>query len=150
MRTDQPKLRALLYRIGVHCGVYARLDWSLAPVVPPSSLERCPEIVEKILLQHRWLETHRVRFSKPAHINLLEMPMVKEELKQLVQQCPCSLRACNLVDSRLVAGAWAKGRSSSVKLNRMLRSCLGWVIAGSKRITNVWVSTHANPADFPS
>ena len=145
-----PALAQLLYRIGVHNGEYARLDWHLAPIVPPSSMHMCPQVVEKVMLQHKWVETQQVRYNKPAHINLLEMRMVKEELKDLVHQCPCSLRTCNLVDSRVVAGAWAKGRSSSVKLNRILRSCLGWVIAGAKQITNVWVSTHSNPADYPS
>ena len=145
-----PAFAQLLYRIGVHNGEYSRLDWSLAPVVPPSSMDMCPTVIEKVLLQHRWIETHRVRYNKPSHINLLEMRMVKEELKDLVHRCPRNLRTCNLVDSRVVAGAWAKGRSSSVKLNRLLRSCLGWAIAGGKRITNVWISTHSNPADHPS
>lgn len=53
-------------------------------------------------------------------------------------------------DSRAAAGAWAKGRSSSKQLNRLLRRSLGWQLAGRKSLHLVWVRSEANPSDHPS
>lgn len=60
------------------------------------------------------------------------------------------LRCVLLVDSRAAAGAWAKGRSSSRNLNRIIRQALGWSLVGRKSLRLVWVRSEANPADFPS
>ena len=49
-----------------------------------------------------------------------------------------------------MVGAYAKGRSSSCQMNFKLRSCAAWALAGDISITNLWVDTHSNPADYPS
>ena len=60
------------------------------------------------------------------------------------------MRVVNLCDSRVVIGCWAKGRSSSRQINRLLRSGIGYSICGRVRVVNVWVSSKFNPADDPT
>ena len=55
-----------------------------------------------------------------------------------------------LSDSRVCIGAVAKGRSSSFKLNGILRSLTSWLVLGDLSLGMLWVSTKANPADDPS
>ena len=56
----------------------------------------------------------------------------------------------NLCDSRVVVGAFAKGRSSSKSLSHRRRSCLSSLIAGDLQVVNLqWVDTHHDPADYP-
>ncbi|CAE7206467.1 unnamed protein product [Symbiodinium sp. CCMP2592] len=55
-----------------------------------------------------------------------------------------------LNDSRVVVGACTKGRSSSFKLNGMLRSQLPYLIFGDLALALLWVETESNFADWPS
>ena len=55
-----------------------------------------------------------------------------------------------MCDSRVCVGAFGKGRSSSFKLNGILRSCLLYFVAGQINIALVWLSSGANVADDPS
>ena len=76
--------------------------------------------------------------------------MLHKELTHSASRAVEGLRLVNLCDSRVCVGARAKGRSSSKHINRILKRCFGFAIAGSKSLHNVWVSTHSNPSDFPS
>ena len=49
-----------------------------------------------------------------------------------------------------VCGVFSKGRSFSFKLNGVIRACLGHLVLGSLELAFILVSTHFNPADFPS
>ncbi len=82
--------------------------------------------------------------------HILEMKMVKAELQDLVMQDCTPARHVLLVDSRVCAGAWSKGRSSSKQLNQILRQMLGWALVGQKSLHLVWVRAEKNPADHPS
>ena len=53
-------------------------------------------------------------------------------------------------DSRVVIGAFGKGRSSSFKLNGILRGLIPHMILGCVSFALVWIETGANPADHPS
>ena len=53
-------------------------------------------------------------------------------------------------DSSVCVGAFSKGRSSSFKLNGITRACLGHTVFRWFELALIWVSTHFNPADFPS
>lgn len=55
-----------------------------------------------------------------------------------------------LLGSRVVLGAWAKGRSSPFRLNGVIRQMFPYTLGARLQIEGVWVSTHANPVDFPS
>ena len=139
-----------LYRLGEKRGEYTRLDWSEFPIEPPSSMEPLPKILVDTLMQHSWSTTQSCRFGRKEHINLLELEMLKQEVKSRVNSGRSNCRLVNLCGSRVVVGAWAKGRSSSKQLNHRLRSCLPWVLAGEISVTNLCVDTKSNPADFPS
>ena len=139
-----------LYRYSEHSGEHVRLDWSKGSLESPSPMLSAPLELEAVMNAHCWSTTHACTFSHRQHINILEMKMVKAELKDLTKNVSDPHRAVLLVDSRVVVGAFSKGRSSSRQLNRLLRSMLGWTIAGRVSLHLVWVGTKSNPADHPS
>lgn len=139
-----------LYRFAEKKGEHTRLDWDLHALEPPSSMQGAPDAFTRTLGQHQWTATQSIKFSKPEHINLLELEMVKQELKDRVNSGRGNCRVVNLCDSRVVVGAYAKGRSSSRSMNHRLRACLAWSLAGNTQLVNLWVDTHSNPADYPS
>lgn len=145
-----PPIAQTLYRFSVHKGEQVKLDWEHGALCPPSTMIQAPSELEELMLEHTWNTTHECKFAHRQHINLLEMKMVKAELCSLVQQSNLPARHVLLVDSRVCAGAWGKGRSSSRQLNRILRQMVGWSLVGRKSLHLIWVSTHMNPADHPS
>ena len=54
------------------------------------------------------------------------------------------------MDSAVCVGAFSKGRSSSFRLNGILRAFSGHCILAGIELALIWISTKANPADFPS
>ena len=145
-----PPIAQTLYRFSVHKGEQVKLDWVHGALCPPSSMVHAPSELEDLMIEHTWNTTHKCKFAHRQHINLLEMKMVKAELCSLVQQSNLPARHVLLVDSRVCAGAWGKGRSSSRQLNRILRQMVGWTLAGRKSLHLIWVGTSMNPADHPS
>ena len=145
-----PSIAQTLYRFSVHKGEQVKLDWVHGALCPPSSMVQAPSELEDLMMEHTWNTTHKCKFAHRQHINLLEMKMVKAELCSLVQQSNLPARHVLLVDSRVCAGAWGKGRSSSRQLNRILRQMVGWTLAGRKSLHLIWVGTSMNPADHPS
>ena len=137
------------YRFAEHKGEHVRLDWTHGGLIPESSMSRAPSELEAILGDHPWVSTESCTFAHKQHINILETRMIYRELVDIVHSCHRPQRCVLVVDSRAAAGAWAKGRSSSRQLNRLLRRSLGWTIAGRKSIHVIWVRSEANPADHP-
>ena len=131
-------------------GEYVRLDWSDRPLQPDSDMEPLPAVLVESLQKHRWAETQTLPFKTTDHINLLELEMVHQELKDIIRQGKQELRQVNLCDSRVVVGAYAKGRSSARAINRRLKSCLALSLGAGIHLINVWVPTDKNPADYPS
>ena len=139
-----------LFRYSEHTGEHVHMDWSTGALIPPSQMREAPAEVESLMNAHCWTTSQMCKFSHRQHINILEMRMVKAELKELVKHGGDPQRCVLLVDSRVVVGAFGKGRSSSKQLNRLLRSMVGWSIAGQVSLHLVWVGTKSNPADHPS
>ena len=144
------KLADLCYRFAVHKGEAVRLDWACGRLQPSSSMVQAPEDLEEVLLCARWRVTERSKFKVVSHINIQEMKVALKQLKNSIKQSDAGLRLVNLCDSRVVCGAWAKGRSSSRKLNALLRRVLGHSVAGRKCLVHVWVGTSKNLVDHPS
>ena len=119
-----------LYRFSEKKGEYCRLDWEKNSIPPPSMMQQTPTVLVDALMKHRWKATQTKRFRKREHINLLEMEMLKEEIKARTNKNRGHCRFVNLCDSRVVVGAYAKGRSSSRQLNHKLRACLAWSLGG--------------------
>ena len=145
-----PAIAQTLFRYGVHKGEAVRLDWESGALAPPSEMSPAPAELEDLMNAHIWNTTHKCKFGHKQHINLLEMKMVKAELVERVQASTEGTRHVILVDSRVVAGAYGRGRPSSKQLNRIIRSMLGWVVAGQKDIILCWVQSKKNPSDHPS
>ena len=128
-----------LYRFGEKKGEYCRLDWEKNALPPPTDMQQAPSTLTETLLQHSWVTTQARIFRKKEHI-LLELEMLKEEIRDRVSSGRGGCRIVNLCDSRVVVGAYAKGRSSSRQLNHRLRACMAWTLGGdlSVRLTFVW------------
>ena len=139
-----------LYRFSEQAGEYTRLDWEDREIAPPTSMQAAPVPLVDSLMRHRWVATQSCGFHKRHHINILELEMVRQEIKDRVNSNRGGCRVVNLCDSRVTVGAFAKGRSSSIQMNHKLRGCLPWSLAGSVAVTNLWVPTDKNPADYPS
>ena len=88
------------------------------------------------------------RFSKGKDINLLESLI--SLLRRITREVIRTRRLLVLVDSRVVLGAVSKGRSSSRKVNFLLRKLWFWCLAHDVALELEWVPTWANPADAPS
>ena len=145
-----PEISQTLYRYAVHKGEAVRLDWEHGALAPPSEMSPAPPQLESLMNAHVWNTTHKCKFGHRQHINILELKMVKAELVERVQETCDPGRHVVLVDSRVVAGAYGRGRSSSKQINRILRQMLGWSLVGMKDIVLIWVQSCMNPADHPS
>ncbi|CAE7434654.1 unnamed protein product, partial [Symbiodinium sp. KB8] len=98
-----------------------------------------------------WTVTSSYSFRETSHVNLQELRALRREVIRLVARGVCLgtvLIALN--DSRVVVGAVAKGRSSSFKLNGLLRGMLPHLVMGRVSLGVLWIETEANPADHPS
>lgn len=143
-------LAKTLFRFSERRGEYCKLDWVEHPIPPPTDMHQAPEVLIQSMMKHCWSTTERTVFRRKEHINLLEMEMLKKEIQDRANSGRGNCRVVNLCDSRVVVGAYAKGRSSSRMLNHRLRCCLAWTLAADLSISNLWVDTHSNPADYPS
>ena len=98
-----------------------------------------------------WRVTSSYSFRQTSHINLQEARAVKNEVKKLSrEENSWGKIQVSLNDSRVVCGAFTKGRSSSFKLNGVMRSMLPYLIFANLVFVFIWIETGANPADHPS
>ncbi|CAE7526448.1 unnamed protein product, partial [Symbiodinium pilosum] len=98
-----------------------------------------------------WRVTSSYSFKQTSHVNLQELRALRREVIRLAAHG--KLRGTILIalnDSRVVVGAVAKGRSSSFKLNGLLRGMLPHLVLGQISLAVLWIETAANPADHPS
>jgi len=141
-----------LFDVAEHRGRYSRLDGAPSGAEDPllGDPRGLPEDLLAGVRAAAWSADPTTSFRTTLHINLQECKAAKLVLKKAVAR---SLRpeklACG-IDSRVLLGAWAKGRSSSTKLNGLLRSTLGWRILGQKEQACFWLASADNPGDDPS
>ena len=135
-----------LLRRADHRGTDVRIDVQLpfrSDAWPRSSI--CP---------HRWFWKAILSFpwKRPgAHINELELRAVFSLLRGLSRSSNnIGMRFAVLVDSSVVLGIAAKCRSSSHRLNPVLRRLNAHVLASGFYVFFGYVASHANPADAPS
>ncbi len=69
-----------------------------------------------------WSSDPTVNCRESAHVNIPECRVVKVVVKKFAQDNPAPARVVVGTDSQVVIGAWRKGRSSSSRLNALLRS----------------------------
>lgn len=145
-----PALAKTLYRFSECRGEHVRMDWESHGLEPPTTMQPAPIALVDVMQHHCWTASQSLKFSKKEHINILELEMVKQEIKARANSGKSCSRIVNLCDSRVVVGAFGKGRSSSKSLNHKLRSCVPWLLVADLHLVNLWVPTDKNPADYPS
>ena len=153
-RTFAPEgLREELWRLSESRGEVVRLDETeldrtLKEWQSPKEPSKMASVLGRTMC---WKTTSSYHFRQTSHINLQETRALRLELKKMLKDpknIGCIQVALN--DSRVLCGAIGKGRSSSFKLNGLLRGFLPYQILGDIVLALIWVETHANPADYPS
>ena len=98
-----------------------------------------------------WAVTASYSFRETSHINLQEARALRRELRKLASDFNSGglIQLC-LNDSLVCVYAFSKGRSSSLKLNNILRGLLPYTIFGNISYALLWVETESNVADYPS
>ena len=92
-----------------------------------------------------------LRVESPNHINVEEGLALIRYLKWILRSAKrFNHQVVLLVDSKVVLGAIAKGRSSSRPLNAIIRRAAALCFAGKLSLHCVFISTKHNPADWPS
>lgn len=153
-RAEVPsELASELWKLSEVKGAAVRLDesdwermqreWS-APKEPSawaSCLGKCLE----------WRAVNGYSFRQTSHINLQEGRALKNEIKRLARDETSfgKIQLC-LNDSQVICGAFAKGRSSSFKLNGLMRGLLPYLLFANICLALIRIETESNPADHPS
>ena len=91
-----------------------------------------------------WQVTGSYAFRETSHVNLQEVRALRREVRRLAAcgEGRNSVLIC-LNDSRVVVGCVSKGRSSSYKLNGMLRAMIFHLVLGRMSLALLWVETSA-------
>ena len=130
-------------------GAYARLNHAEDFDTTRRLLPR-DDGVREVVLRLPWNALSQYSFRDIHNANLQESRAVKHELRRLVSTTYTSGRyQVVLCDSLVSVCAWSKGRSSSFRLNGLLRSSLPYLVIANIMLDLVWIDTHANPGDPP-
>ena len=97
----------------------------------------------------QWLRTFQYR-SKGEPINRGELRAVRTAVRRLLRDGHFGVRQIIGVDSSVVEGVLAKGRSSSSELNLLLRSLAADMLVGDIHLGILPLASKDNPADEPS
>ena len=98
-----------------------------------------------------WRVTGRYSFRSSSHINLQELLALRREIVKLASDFEAGGQVqLAFNDSRVAIGAVAKGRSSSYKVNGLLRAQLPFLVMGNLALALLWIETESNLADHPS
>jgi hypothetical protein len=145
------KLARALFRKTEARGESGRLDWSILEEELTPTLMARPSLETNVLgAALPWHSPYMEKFAKTEHINLQELKAVNMDIRRRVREGQRDVRTVGLIDSRVVVGAMAKGRSSSRQLNRLLRETMLHGIAFGVFVAPLWIGTEYNPADAPS
>jgi hypothetical protein len=101
--------------------------------------------------KHDWSTKHAYPWKHSQHINILEahalLLWIRKRARSLHNH---GRRFFHVLDSAVTIGAYAKGRSSSWRLNRVLRRAGAVLLASSQRVMLIWTSTDLMPMDRAS
>eukprot|EP00438_Fugacium_kawagutii_P026465 Skav202776 [mRNA] locus=scaffold326:329563:334590:- [translate_table: standard] len=102
---------------------------------------------------YRWLwrETMSYKRKQDAHINELETQALVAHIRRLLKEpCVFKVKLMVIVDSQVLFYAVGKGRSPSLRLNRLLRRLAALALAGDLYVFPVWTLSAWNYANNPS
>ena len=118
--------------------------------------EPLPAAVDSFIRSTKWRVAVSHAWRDEEHINALEVRSVLTSVRWMMTR-PAVLadgadhrRVLVLCDSSATVGSINKGRSSSHRLLRPLRSITSLVLAAGLYLTVRWIPTLMNPADGPS
>ena len=95
-----------------------------------------------------WRSVQSYRWQQPNHINVLELVAFFNYLRTCVRKPEShSFRIWHVLDSRVASCVIAKGRSSSNKLNRILRRVSALMLASDVYVFPLWTVSGWNFAD---
>eukprot|EP00438_Fugacium_kawagutii_P005526 Skav227070 [mRNA] locus=scaffold72:1057412:1062770:- [translate_table: standard] len=98
-----------------------------------------------------WKHCRAFRWRHTAHINLLELKALTHAIQWRARRSKYhSFRTMLLCDSQSVVAVVAKGRSSSKKVNHLLRRLAALCLSLNLYLLICWVDTADNPADKAS
>ncbi|CAE7210929.1 SMYD3 [Symbiodinium sp. CCMP2592] len=151
---DAPISEALAQALWKHAelkGEAVRLDGSGAlEWLAPRPME-ASRFASSVALCLPWRVVSSYHFRETSHTNLQEARALRKEVIRLAANpANHNLVILALNDSRVVLGAFVKGRSSSRKLNGILRAMIPHLVVSGISLSLLWVETEANVADAPS
>ena len=98
-----------------------------------------------------WKVAQAWKWQRREHINLLELRCILRTLEWRARSSTFhSCRFLHLSDSQICLSVLAKGRSSSRKINRILRRICALCLALNLYPLWAWIMSKLNPADAPS
>jgi len=142
-----------LFSMSEEKGEHVRLDWERSrgglPAPAPSLVDHRSSAFALTAHLH-WRVMFGYPFKKENHINVLELEALASLTRRLVKEGLRGQRVLVLLDSRVAVGAAATGRSSSWRINRVLRKISCLALLHNMSLELVWVPTRGNPSDAPS
>ena len=99
----------------------------------------------------KWETKSSYYFRSSSHVNLQETRASFREIRHMSKQRNPThhQELLCLVDSEVALGAISKGRSSSFKLNGILRGVIGYLVCFDISLKLVLIPSGSNPADAP-
>ena len=140
LRVVYQYLRRMEYR-----GSDVRLDLQV--------LYRPDAVVRSTIDPRRWIWTVACAYpwKRSEHINVLELRAILQCLEWRARSAAFhSCRFLHLSDSQICLAVLTKGRSSSHKINRILRKIGALCVALNLYPLWAWIASRLNPADEPS
>ena len=100
----------------------------------------------------QWQIVSRFRFKRKKHINLQEIKAVISTVQRMFRTHPelAGKRIVIVVDSRVGKGAVRKGRSSSLRVNALLRQITATSLENQVTLEMLWSPTCANSGGAPT
>ena len=105
---------------------------------------------QQLALSLPWEPFFSFAFKAHKHINLLEIESAFSLLRHLASEGRRNCRILALTDSRVALGTLSKGRSSSRRLNFLLKKVAALCLCYGFQFDVVWCPTWRKPADAPS
>lgn len=133
-----------LYQSSEYRGKYVRIKGSQA--VTPDA-EESSGLAKEICESLGWEQTSITKHRHASHINLQEAREIASVIKHQSRLTLLPSRHVNFSDSNVGLCSWAKGRSSSLHLNRIYRPLIGWQVMAQTLLVNLKVASDDNPAD---
>ena len=102
-------------------------------------------------LKWEWRHCRAFRWKRVEHINLLELRAALHAIQWRCRRAAyCDFRTMILIDNQAILAVMAKGRSSSKKVNNLLRRLAALCCSLNIYVLVCWVDTVDNPADEAS